>query len=149
LGFAGQDTNLYAYVRNNPPNRNDPWGLQEQLPVFTSGTGGGIVINIFEYRVPSTEDWLNRTLRQAGNKEAWRQWNAGRGGFSPVVNIGNTGGTFEPGTVGNTGPATEHDGTENFPGMYEDDPRGGPDTRRNPHEPPCETTYGGTVRWRF
>jgi RHS repeat-associated protein len=146
LGFAGGDANLYAYVSNDPPNRNDPWGLQEQLPIFTSGTGGGIVINIIENRVSTSEERLNRSLRQAGNEEAWRQWNRGGGGFSPVFNIGNTGGTFEPGTVGNTGPHSEHDGTENFPGVFEDDARGGPDRRRNPHEPPCPTTYGGTVR---
>lgn len=29
IGFKGGDTNLYGYVRQNPANRLDPWGLAE------------------------------------------------------------------------------------------------------------------------
>lgn len=38
--FRGGDTNLYAYVGNDPVNFIDPAGLQEASPVVWSGGGG-------------------------------------------------------------------------------------------------------------
>jgi RHS repeat-associated protein len=39
IGFAGGDTNLYAYVQNNSVNRIDPWGEQDITVEIDSMSG--------------------------------------------------------------------------------------------------------------
>jgi RHS repeat-associated protein len=41
--FAGGDTNLYAYVANDPINHIDPAGLIVQNPAMSSALGGGVL----------------------------------------------------------------------------------------------------------
>jgi RHS repeat-associated protein len=41
--FAGGDTNLYAYVGNDPVNHIDPAGLIVQNPAMSSALGGGVL----------------------------------------------------------------------------------------------------------
>jgi RHS repeat-associated protein len=41
--FAGGDTNLYAYVGNDPINHIDPAGLIVQNPAMSSALGGGVL----------------------------------------------------------------------------------------------------------
>jgi RHS repeat-associated protein len=40
LDFAGGDTNLYAYVMNDPVNFTDPEGLTTNKPMYDPGSGG-------------------------------------------------------------------------------------------------------------
>ena len=46
IGFRGGDTNLYAYVENDPVNWRDPWGLLDSKGSWYAGVGGGFKVKV-------------------------------------------------------------------------------------------------------
>ena len=79
LGYAGGDVNLYRFVRNNPVNFIDPWGLE--IRVYSSDAFGISGLNhAFVY---STE-----TDRYKGTDgSSWVTRGDGRGDLSNPYNI--------------------------------------------------------------